>query len=126
MQFIIVGIGSFIGGCLRHFLNLYFKNFNAVFPFSTLLVNTLSGLLIGFVIGVSQETDLISQRTRLFLTTGIFGGLSTFSTFSLETIELFNSGKYALSFINMISNLSFSFLGVVLGLILGKFLFNRG
>ena len=64
---------------------------------------------------ISISTDLISPNLKLFLTTGIMGGLTTFSTFSYETISLLGDGKYLLGVGNIFLNLILSLGGVILG-----------
>lgn len=125
MDFLAVGFGGFFGSCLRYGFTLFSKKLNIAIPFGTLLSNVLAGLLIGFVIGYENQTGNLSPRVKLLLTTGFLGGLSTFSTFSLETVQLFSSGKYLLSAGNVLLNLFLSFLGVLIGLGAAKFVFKR-
>lgn len=111
-----VGIGGFIGACLRYIISINApKLFGTQLPYGTLIVNIIGGILIGIIMELSLTTDLISPNLRLFLTTGIMGGLTTFSTFSYETISLFNEGSYVLGTLNTCLNLFLSLLGVVLG-----------
>lgn len=120
MEFLVVGMGGFLGSCLRYGITLFYRRFEINLPIGTLISNILAGLLIGFIIGMETQTGRLSPKTKLFLTTGFLGGLSTFSTFSMETVELFSSGKYGLSFLNVLLNLSCSILGVLLGLAAAK------
>lgn len=119
LKVIYVGLGGFIGASLRYLISIgASKTFNFDIPMGTLIVNILGGLLIGFIMELSLSTDIISPELRLFLTTGILGGLTTFSTFSYETINLLNSGAYIWGILNIILNLSLSLTGVVIGKIL--------
>ncbi|MCX7903229.1 MAG: fluoride efflux transporter CrcB [Caloramator sp.] len=119
LKVIYVGLGGFIGASLRYLISIgASKTFNVDIPMGTLIVNILGGILIGFIMELSLSTDIISSDLRLFLTTGILGGLTTFSTFSYETINLLNSGAYIWGVINIILNLSLSLIGVVIGKIL--------
>lgn len=125
MAFVYVGIGGFLGSCLRYLLNITFKNLAIAFPMGTLLSNVMAGLLIGFIIGMERQTGLISPQMKLFLTTGLLGGLSTFSTFSLETVELFSSDKYLTCALNISLNLLLSIFGVVIGMAAAKLIFQK-
>lgn len=123
-KILLVGIGGFIGSILRYVVSRGSSNiFGGQFAYGTLIVNVVGGILIGFIFELSSFTDFISPNTRLFLTTGIMGGLTTFSTFSYETITFFSSGSYFLAFINVVLNLSLSLLGVVGGKSLSHFIF---
>lgn len=115
-KLIYVGIGGFIGASLRYLISTNSpKFFGTQLPYGTLIVNVLGGILIGLVMELSLVTDLISPNLRLFLTTGIMGGLTTFSTFSYETISLFSDGRYIVGALNTCLNLFLSFGGVLFG-----------
>ena len=124
-NFLIVGVGGFIGSCARFGFNKLSAFLPFSFPFGTLFSNITAAFLVGFIIGAGQETLAISPRTKLFLTTGIMGGLSTFSTFSLETVTLFQDGSYVLTASNIILNLVLSLSFTVLGMFLAKTLFSK-
>ena len=115
-----VGAGGFIGACFRFIISKWTNGIFVQFPVGTLLSNIIAGFFIGYIIGFEQHSIRIPQNTKLFLTTGLLGGLSTFSTFSLETIELFNAEKYLLSALNVALNLGLSLCGVIFGLIAAK------
>jgi fluoride exporter len=88
-----IGVGSFIGGISRYLLaRLVQGNFQTAFPYGTLSVNIIGCLLIGVVFGLSERGQ-ISQEWRLFLATGVLGGFTTFSAFSLETIAMMRYGQ---------------------------------
>ena len=120
-KIICVGIGGFIGASMRYLISIQSsKLLNSSIPLGTLIANVLGGFLIGVIMEISMSTDLISPNLKLFLTTGIMGGLTTFSTFSYETINLLGDGKYLLGFGNISLNLILSLGGVVLGTSLCK------
>jgi fluoride exporter len=111
-----VGLGGFIGACLRYIVSIYSpKLFGTQLPYGTLIVNVVGGILIGLIMELSLTTDLISPNLRLFLTTGMMGGLTTFSTFSYETVALFSEGSYILAMLNTGLNIFLSMTGVVVG-----------
>lgn len=121
---IYVGIGGGIGAVIRYLITKQSAGlFNCNIPLGTLIVNVLGGFLIGMIMELSVSTDFISPNLKLFLTTGIMGGLTTFSTFSYETITLMNDGRYLLGFSNIFLNLFLSLGGVILSTLLCKVIF---
>ncbi|WP_160688443.1 fluoride efflux transporter CrcB [Clostridium sp. C2-6-12] len=120
-RIIYVGIGGGIGAALRYLITKHSVNlFNSSIPFGTLIVNVIGGFLIGVIMELSISTDLISPNLKLFLTTGIMGGLTTFSTFSYETISLISDGRYVAGIINVFLNVLLSLGGVILATYLCK------
>ncbi|MDR3205022.1 MAG: fluoride efflux transporter CrcB [Deltaproteobacteria bacterium] len=119
---LFVGIGGFFGACSRYLITQIMKEFFPKFPFGTLLSNLLAGFLIGFIIGFERHSASLDNNLKLFLTTGLLGGLSTFSTYSLETIVMIENGQYAAAVANTLLNLSLSLIFVVFGLIAVKIL----
>jgi len=86
---LIVGAGGFIGTVFRFVIARYFQfNYNTVFPWSTFVINIIGCLLIGLIYGITEKGDFLSSDTRLFLTVGICGGFTTFSTFSNDAFLL--------------------------------------
>ena len=114
-RLLFVGCGSFLGGMLRSAISTWTTRSLGVFPVGTLIVNILGGFIIGFIMQASLSFWPVSAEMRLFLTTGMMGGLTTFSTFSLETIQFFSTGKYWMMAINIVSNLFLSLLFCWLG-----------
>ena len=85
----IVGLGGFIGTVARFLISRYFQvNVTSVFPWSTFIVNIVGCLLIGLIYGISEKGEVFSPEIRLFLTVGICGGFTTFSTFSNDAFLL--------------------------------------
>jgi len=109
MKFILtVGAGSFIGGVSRYLLNLFIQSKTAsIFPVGTLVVNILGCLLIGIVFGLSSKVNF---ELKLFLTTGLLGGFTTFSAFSVESVALIQNQQYWYASVYIVSS-------VILGLI---------
>ncbi|MCR6516077.1 MAG: fluoride efflux transporter CrcB [Clostridium sp.] len=120
---LLVGVGGFIGASLRYLISINAARiFGAEFPYGTLIANILGAIVIGFVMRLSLDTTLISGNTKLFLTTGMMGGLTTFSTFSYETVSMISEGNLSFGFLNLGLNVILSFLGVVLGMAIAKLL----
>lgn len=123
-KILYVGIGGFVGASLRYIISdQSSKYFNSHIPIGTLIVNILSGVIIALVMQMSLNTDYISPNLKLLITTGIMGGLTTFSTFSYETISLFESGSYVFGVLNVCLNLFLSLGGVILGKFIGNAFF---
>ena len=92
---LIVGTGGFIGSVLRFLISRYFQvQFATVFPWGTLVVNIVGCLLIGIIYGISEKMNFLSPEVRLFLTVGICGGLTTFSTFSNDAYLLLRQQEW--------------------------------
>ncbi len=94
---LIVGTGGFIGTVGRFLLSrLIHANTLTSFPLGTFTVNIIGCLLIGIIYGISGKSNIISPDLRLFLTVGVCGGFTSFSTFSSENIFLLRDGNFVL------------------------------
>jgi len=86
---VVVGIGGFIGTVSRYLISRFFElSYGSVFPWGTLIVNILGSLLLGIIIGISEKGNFMNQEVRLFLTVGICGGFTTFSSLSYDAFNL--------------------------------------
>ncbi len=93
----MVGTGSFIGGVSRYLLSLLIKEkISGVFPWATFTVNIIGCSLIGLAY-VMMERHNLADEWKLFFTTGILGGFTTFSAFSFEGVQLFREGQIAIA-----------------------------
>jgi CrcB protein len=93
MNYLIVFAGGGIGAALRHGFNVLFARlFGTAFPYATLFENATGSLAMGLLAATFVFKSDIPQHMRLFLTTGILGGYTTFSTFSLDTALLYERG----------------------------------
>lgn len=90
---IAVGAGSFIGGIARYLVALAMKGISKGFPWATLLVNLLGCLIIGLLWGFLSRNASESTSWGLFLTVGLCGGFTTFSTFSKEALTMLQTGQ---------------------------------
>lgn len=91
----IAGIGGFIGTALRLIISRYVQlNYTTVFPWSTFLINLSGSLLIGIIFGLTEKGDFMSPDWRLFLTVGLCGGFTTFSSLSNEAFMLLQNREF--------------------------------
>ena len=98
MLYLIVFLGAGIGGALRHGVNVgAARLFGYGFPFGTLIVNIAGSFAMGLFAGYFAFRPGIAQHMRLFLTTGVLGGFTTFSAFSLDTALLVERHAYWLA-----------------------------
>jgi CrcB protein len=94
MQWIAIAVGGAIGAILRHLITIWsYPVFNGKFPLGTLIVNVTGSFLIGVAYVMIVDRALLSPEWRLLLMTGLFGALTTFSTFSLESLLLWHNDQ---------------------------------
>ena len=103
----IVGLGGGIGSIIRYVASLLINS--KLFPYATLAVNITGSFIIGLVFALTIKEAGFSNNWKLFLATGICGGFTTFSAFSLENVELLQNGKIGIV-------LTYIILSVVLGI----------
>ncbi|QQS37889.1 MAG: fluoride efflux transporter CrcB [Ignavibacteriales bacterium] len=120
-KYIIVSIGAAAGGTFRYWMTSFIhKLFPSTFPYGTLTVNILGSFLLGVIIFYFDDKNLISPSLKLLLTVGFCGGFTTFSTFSIETINLLRDSEISLALLNISANILFCLLGVYLAYIISK------
>ena len=100
-----IGSGAFIGAVLRAYLNgVVNHHFPHSLPFGTLSVNLIGSFIIGALFAYFSYTTLFSVHMKSFLTTGFLGGLTTYSTFAIETFFLLSGGHILMAAANMALN----------------------
>ena len=114
--FFAVGIGAAIGAWGRWGLSLAFNALFPLVPLGTLIAKLVGGYLMGISMGLIGLGGLLSPELRLLVTTGFLGGLTTFSTFSAESVTLFSRGDYGWATLHLMSHLFGSLLLTALGL----------
>ncbi|MBL8789310.1 MAG: fluoride efflux transporter CrcB [Rhizobiales bacterium] len=119
MAYLIVFLGAGAGGALRHGFNVAAaRAFGTGFPFGTLGVNVLGSLLMGLLAGYFAFKGDASQHWRLLLTTGVLGGFTTFSAFSLDVALLWERGDMTGTMIYLIGSVVLSIGALFAGLVL--------
>ena len=114
--FLAIGIGSAFGAWLRWGLGLWLNPALPELPLGTLSANLVGGYLIGLAVAFFTQYPGVSPEWRLLIITGFLGGLTTFSTFSAETVTLLLRGQYAWGVGIIAAHLGGSLLMTVLGI----------
>jgi len=117
-HFLLVFLGGGFGSVARWGLSLAIQPLLPRFPWATLAANGLACLIMGILMGHQLSTGVVEQR-RLLLAVGFCGGFSTFSTFSAETLTLWQAGQQSLAALNVLGSLAVCFACLLLGLKLG-------
>lgn len=121
MNVLAVGLGGCLGSIARYWLaTAMHRQFGHGFPYGTLAVNLLGCFLLGSVIGLVEHRQLFSPGTRLFLTVGVLGGFTTFSTFGWETFDLLRNHQHLLAIGNVAGNVVVGTAAVLTGWFLSK------
>jgi len=98
VKFLLVCLGGAIGSGARYLVALWsLAALGMAFPYGTLLVNAVGSFLICVVMHLAVTARVISPNLGLFLTTGVMGGFTTYSTFNYETFKYMQSGAYGLA-----------------------------
>ena len=111
-KFLWVGLGGALGAILRYSISLL--PMKSSFPILTFITNLIGAFIIGMVVGLFEKHYLSSQL-NLFLKTGVCGGFTTFSTFSLEALSLFENGKFILAILYIFMSVGGCIIGVYIG-----------
>lgn len=100
-EILIVFLGGGLGSALRYGFSKWLNHIQAVLPFGTLIANTLACIIFGIVTGYIYTKLELQPITKLFILTGICGGLSTFSTLNFEIVTMVKNGQiaFALSYL---------------------------
>lgn len=117
---IAVAIGGASGSLARYALGLWARAAAPGFPIATLTVNAVGGLCIGLIFAATAGRAEVPEWLRVGLITGVLGGFTTFSAFSLETLLLWREGNAVLALANIALNLLLSLGACALGLWLGR------
>ena len=119
---IYIGFGGFLGAISRFLIaNLMQRQFTMLFPIGTLSVNVLGSFIIGFMAMFFQ--NMIEPQYKAFVMTGFLGALTTFSTFSLENVNMLQDGDYGRVALNITLNVTLTILATTAAIILFKKLY---
>lgn len=115
-NYLIVGLGCFLGGILRYFFERLWVQDAGTFPLGTFVSDFLGCLIIGLVIGYFAKKKYTSATIKLFLTTGFCGGLTTFSSFALEVVRLIYDHNFFMACTYTLINLFLGLCAVFIGI----------
>jgi CrcB protein len=116
-----VCLGSALGGGARYVLSLAaLRWLGPTFPYGTLAVNVAGSFAVGLLMQVALETTLVPPGVRIFLATGVLGGLTTYSTFNYETLTFASEGEWQLAAVNLGATVLGCLVAGVLGVVSGR------
>lgn len=121
VSFFSVGLGAFAGAVVRWLLGIALNPILPTLPLGTLAANLIGGLIMGMMLGLFAHYEALPIAWRLAITTGFLGGLTTFSTFSGETVTLFLRQQYGWTAAIVVTHLFGSLLMTLAGIGLVRF-----
>ncbi len=123
MNYLLVFIGGGLGSSLRHTINMVSTRYlGTAFPYHTFIINITGSIVMGLIAGYLAFKGDAAQSWRLFLMTGILGGYTTFSAFSLDTAMLYERGEIGLAVLYVLGSVVISIAGLFAGLALVRHL----
>jgi CrcB protein len=123
MSYVLVFIGGGLGATLRHLINIVCPRFlGSAFPYHTFIINITGSTVMGLIAGYLAFKGEAAQSWRLFLMTGILGGYTTFSAFSLDAAALYERGEIGLAVFYVFGSVVLSLAGLFAGLTLVRHL----
>jgi CrcB protein len=123
MNYVLVFIGGGLGSTLRYIINIVSPRLlGTAFPYHTFIINITGSIIMGLIAGYLAFKGDASQAWRLFLMTGVLGGYTTFSAFSLDAVLLYERGAIGLALFYVLGSVVFSIAGLFTGLALVRHL----
>ena len=123
-HFLLIFVGGGLGAVARHYVSGFtLRQLGPHFPYGTLTVNIIGSLLMGVVIGWLVQRGGASGNTRMFFATGILGGFTTFSAFSLDFVNMWERGEVGTAAVYVLASVGLSLIAVFVGLWLARNLF---
>jgi CrcB protein len=121
LRILLIGLGGFFGANLRYVVQVWSAGrWGSGFPYGTLLVNVTGSLCLGFIVTLATQRIAMSPDWRLFLTVGFLGGYTTFSSFTVETLSLLETGNWTASAAYLLGNVLLGLAGAYLGIVLAR------
>ncbi|MEB3883221.1 fluoride efflux transporter CrcB [Lyngbya sp. CCY1209] len=118
---IAIAFGAVAGALSRYYLTLWFvERFGVAFPYGTLLINLTGSMAMGFFVPLALNSGIISPEVRLIVAVGFLGSYTTFSTYELETYNLFQQQRFAIAVLYWAGSAILGVLSVLLGTMLAR------
>jgi CrcB protein len=121
LGFLVVFLGSGVGGMLRHGVGIVaLRLMGPTFPWGTLAINVVGSALMGVMIGLFAAKSIENAELRLFVTTGLIGGFTTWSTFSLDAVTLWERGEIGAAISYVLASLVLSVVVLAIALVITR------
>ena len=121
MKYFAISLGGILGANSRYLIAEWAaQRFGAGFPYGTFIINISGSFLLGFFMAFLQDRAFIHPNYRLFFATGFCGAYTTFSTFTYESLRLWQDGSFLLAITNLLGSLAVGMFGVLLGFVFGR------
>ena len=121
IKIIYIAIGGSLGSILRYFISYFSRIYIPFFPFGTLLVNIFGSFFIGLFVNYLNNNEVSEIIVKYFLIIGLLGSFTTFSAFSIESLELYKQEGLLLSLLYVILSVTFSIFAAYIGFTLFKY-----
>jgi CrcB protein len=116
-----IGVGAFLGANLRYLVQTWTASrWGPDFPYGTLIINVSGSFILGFFITLVTQRVAVSAEWRAFVVVGLLGGFTTFSSFSVETLNLVQTGRWLPAALYLAGNVCLGLFGAYLGVILAR------
>lgn len=121
MKYLVLGLGGFIGVNLRYLVQTWSAGrWGPDFPYGTLLINVIGSFILALFITLATTRLIVSPTLRLFVAVGLLGGFTTFSSFTVETLNLLQGGRWLPSVLYLLGNVVLGLLAAVAGIVLAR------
>ncbi len=121
MNYLMIGAGAFIGANLRYLVQTWSAaRFGPDWPAGTLLVNVSGSFVLAFFVTLTTTRLIVSPNTRLFVTVGLLGGYTTFSSYMVETLNLMQTGRWMPTLFYFLGNVVLGLIAAILGVIAAR------
>lgn len=120
-RFVLIGLGAILGANARYWIAVWAASrFGTTFPYGTFIANVSGSLMLGFLLAFTTDRIAVSPEMRLLLGVGFLGSYTTFSSYTFESLTLFQAGNFWNGLINIFGNNLIGLLCALLGVYLAR------